>query len=56
MPNENFKSYGATLLIMAGVIFLGLTFHWKFATWQIVDWIFIIILLFIGYILYNYKK
>lgn len=56
MANENIKNYGAVLMVASVVIVLGLLMHWRFATWQVVDWILVVVLGYIGYKIYIHSN
>jgi len=55
MKKQNFKNYAIILWIIAGLVIIGLSSHWTFANWQIIDWVVIITNVYIGYRLYNSK-
>ena len=50
------KTIGIILLIIAGLIFWGLTAHWHFDDWQALDWLIIIFNIIAGIYLINNKK
>jgi hypothetical protein len=47
----NTKNIGGILIGMAIIMFTGVITNWSFEIWIVVDWIFIIVLVILGYIL-----
>jgi hypothetical protein len=54
MNTEN-KNFGLILMVLAGLFFIGTISYWRYATWQIIDWIAIIVCGYIGFKLYTKK-
>jgi len=50
------KTIGICLLVIAGLIFLGLSAHWRFNDWQLLDWILIIFNISAGVYLIRLKE